>query len=456
MKLIKEQNNAEQIVLEAVQEVFVGNSFYLGIKSSVCNRERPLHLIEVVNHNCDYDSLTSTQEIDRVSLVANQIIPVVGKTKTDVSSIIRSVLKQDNSCVKSCVSEKKTFLSYGSLVSENLTQEEASGFSTFSQPTIELSCDFTHHGSCGDSKIIKKHASIRSLKPDQDESIGQASSKKSGGGFGLNFVQRSNETNDLVFSPQLSNDPDNQKNYLNDHQARPPETWHVELNFCDDKENLFPVAQRDNNKGEDIDFVTDTTSCDLFDSTEFGSQSSFNIPPFSECEKLDKFTSNNSKHTFTAQLNIQEENKHFSNSEVRNCSVLFSQEIFTPSPIFNIRSAASSKHDKGKRLSSSKYLGLLRKKLKPLPNIAPDQSHDDSKCDLVFTGTYSPSDGESPLLFSDMSCDHSVTSASPSNNDVSNSTECISPDIFESTPKQATLKKSTLSPYLVKKLFKDE
>lgn len=455
MKLIKEQNNAEQMVLEAAQEVFVGNSFYLGIKSSVCNGVRPVSLIEVVNHNSDYDSLTSTQEIDRVSLVANQIIPVVGKTKIDVSSIIRSVLKQDNSCVKSCVSEKKTFLSYGSLVSENLTQEEASGFSTFSQPTIVLSCDFTHHQSCEDSKIIKEHASIRSLKPDQDESIGQASSKKSGEGGGLNFVQWSNKTNDLWLPPDVSNDPDNKQNYLNDPQARPPETRHVESNLCGDKENMFPIAQEDNNKGEDMDSVIDTTSCDLFDSTEFGYQSSINIPSFSEYRKLDTFTSNNPKHTFSAQLNIQEENKHFPDSEVKNCSILFSQEMFTPSPILNIRSATSSKHDKGKILSSSKYLGLLRKKLKSLPNIPPDQSHDGCKYDPVFT--YSPGERESPLLFSDMSCDHSVTPASPLHNDVSNSNECtcISPDIFESTPKQITLKKSTLSPYLVKKLFKD-
>lgn len=452
MKLIKEQNNAEELVLEAAQEVFVGNSFYLGIKSPVCYGVRPVSLTEIVNHNFDYrfDSPTSTQEVDKPSLVANQIIPVVGKCKTNVSNIIRSVLKQDNSCVKSCVSLKKTFLSYGSLVSENLTQEETSGLSTFSQPTIVLSCDLTQSQNYEDSKVIDEHASIRNFKPDQDETMGPTSSKKSAGD--LEFNLQSEKKNDLLLPPDGTNDLDHQQHYLNDKQARPPERGDVELNICDEKENLFPVEQKDSDTREDMELVADTTSYDLFDSTEFESPNSCDIHPFSENRKLAKQTSENPKHVFSAQVNTLNENKHFPNHEVRNHSV-FSQEIFTPSPIFNIRSAASSKHDKWKSPSSSKYLVLLRKKLKSLPNIPPDKSDDGGKYDQVYI--YSPGERESPLLFSDTSCDHSVTTASPAHNDFNKSSDCISPDIFESTPKQITLKKSWLSPYLVKNLFKD-
>ncbi|XP_061183267.1 uncharacterized protein LOC133191536 isoform X2 [Saccostrea echinata] len=460
-KLSTEQSNAEEIVLGAVQEVFVGNSFYLGMRCGLHRGGRPITLSDIVKYS-NYESQAYTQDTDNsgLSLVANQIVPVVGKSKTDVSSIVRAFIKApDRNIINSTATsiEKTTPYRYFSVVPEKFKQEESVGSSTLTQPTLCFSCDSGDQKSCEDSKFTSQGSNLTNGSVlVQHQSVNDDIVPK----FTSNGIRQLEEENNPCLHLKESN-----SQQLNSEQVKPSTT-----NYLDSfsyKENICISKRNDKSRSECVlssESMVDA-SCDLFDSTsplDIRSKSSPLISPFSVCKKSAKSgTIEHSRLGFPLKENsIQKKCLQFQKHEVQNESVL-SQEMFTPSPIYRVESArkllSSVKHSSLKRISSSKYLSLLRKKPLNVSSLCFDLSKDTGKEVHLFSEA--SKETESPLLFSESSSNISL--ASPDFGYKDNFRICpgfLSPDIFQSTPddgSHSSIKSTILSPCLVKQLFKE-
>ncbi|XP_062583370.1 DNA damage-induced apoptosis suppressor protein-like [Saccostrea cucullata] len=458
--LSTDQSNAEEIVHGAVQEVFVGNSFYLRMRCGLCRGEKPVTLSDIVRYS-NYESQAYTQDTDNsgLSLVASQIIPVVGKSNTDVSSIVRAVIKApDKNIIKRASVEKTNPFKYSSVIPEKFKQEESAGSLTITQSTLCLSCDSISQQSCEDSKYRSKGPSLAN---------------------GTELVQQQSITDDNV--PKFTS---NSKviGQVEEESSKPclplKESYHQQfnsehvkpsINYLDslnNKEKLHISKGSDKNRSECLlssESIADA-SCDLFDSTppvELKSQFSPFINPLSMCKKSAKRrTIDHSRLGFSLKENSFRKKCHlYQKIEVQTGSV-FSQELFTPSPIYRVESARklrnSVKNSCQRRISSSKYLSLLRKKTYNVSSLCCDMPRDTDKEVHLFS---EPSrETESPLLFSESSTNISLTSPDSSYKD--NFRICpdfLSPDIFQSTPddgNRSSIKSTILSPCLVKQLFK--
>lgn len=473
-KLAIEQSIAEEIVFGAVQEFFVGNSFYLGIKSSFCHGQKPGSLLDIVKYNGDNETPNFTQETDssRSSLVANQIIPVSGKFETDVSSIIRSVLKKEDASLKNLVTLENVKSNFHSFVWENLPQEGVLGSSTFSQPTVLLSCDLSHQ-IC-EVPDIDKHSRNITSSSLQGHMLSANSSVLSRS-TDVGILEHSNKSVYSSVPVEVSNTQ--QINLpVNEEQARSVKRNSGNLSFRKGKENCLPILQGNNVKKEGTDVTSDSvtfdsSTFDLFDaSTMISPVSAFRSPnlpcidPLSVLSKAEKSSvcknarQSNPKQALPLQVNIsQKTNKYFSNDEIQY-SGLFSQEMFTPSPIFSAAHFASTNRNNGsvkchssKRKPSTENLQFLGRKFISMQAFPLNYSEENGKVGEEFKDSLVEG---SPLLFSDTSCEQSVISPSLSFN-IGKASKCLTPDIFESTPRQFLTKKPALSPKLAKNLFKE-
>lgn len=438
IKFAKDHSNAEEIVLSAVQEIFVGNSFYLGMKVTVCSSGKCVTLLDILKY-CDHDIPTYAQEQENpgTSLIANQIIPVVGKSNTDVSSVIRAVLKCKDSNIENC-SRKKSTQKYYSLLPKKFSQEEPLESSLFSQPTICLSCDSTDHPSCDDSKFISggsnfchsksgqgpHHSVIDTILPKSTSNCESVQLSKKKTGLNLTYDDFKQEVGSSDSIPSHSSKKENF------HDSRGSIENREECDTCVCLDSIV------------------NTSYDLFDSPHPLKQEPPDSPCAYPCKKYSKINTDNLEPLFPLKVNNFQRNvKRCPKYGVQSCSE-FSQDISTPSPVHKMTCTSAYKHRGSynmKNLSSSKYSSRKRPS-----SISPRLEGEEVASDVL---TESVREVESPLLFSDTSCDVSVTS--PNSDWEDNSTSLLSPDVFTSTPGQSSTQKKILPPYLVKRIFKD-
>jgi hypothetical protein len=367
------------------------------------------------------------------------MIPVVGNCKTDVSSIIRTILKHKDCEFKNCSSPKKSALKYDSLLLKKFSQEETKESSMFSQPTICLSCDSKDHHSCEDSKCVSggsnfchgksrqvpNHSEIDTIIPKSAENYAGVQLSKHKSGSNLTYEGGGLSKNDTLHSSEKEN-------------------------FLVSRENV------ENREEFDIRVCSESTldtSYDLFDSPQPLKKKSPNIMCTCPCRKYSDFDTDKLEHVFPLRVNNFQRNvKLCARCEFESCNS-FSQEVFTPSPTQTLAYKLTYKSSSNpKKLSSSKCPSLLRRR----PTNISSQLTMNNPASGGEMCTEAVRETGSPLLFSDTSFDSSVTSPHWDLEDGSLSCSILSPDIFTSTPSHRTLtNKATLAPYLAKQICKD-